>query len=79
MLLGIIRTIILFTVVVIGLRLMGKKQIGQLQPYQLVIVIMLSALAAIPMENSGVPLLSGLFPIIPAFGGSCLILCISEK
>ena len=64
MLLGIIRTIILFTVVVIGLRLMGKKQIGQLQPYQLVIVIMLSALAAIPMENSGVPLLSGLFPII---------------
>lgn len=64
MLLGIIRTLILFTVVVVGLRLMGKKQIGQLQPYQLVIVIMLSALAAIPMENSGVPLLSGLFPII---------------
>lgn len=63
MLLGIIRTLILFTVVVIGLRLMGKRQIGQLQPYELVIVIMLSALAAIPMENTGVPLASGLFPI----------------
>lgn len=63
MLLGIIRTIILFAVVVIGLRLMGKRQIGQLQPYELVIVIMLSALAAIPMENTGVPLASGLFPI----------------
>lgn len=63
MLLGIIRTLILFTVVVVGLRLMGKRQIGQLQPYELVIIIMLSALAAIPMENTGVPLLSGLFPI----------------
>ncbi len=64
MLLGIFRTIVLFIVVVIGLRLMGKKQIGQLQPYELVIVIMLSALAAIPMEDTGIPLFSGLFPII---------------
>lgn len=63
MVLGIIRTLILFTVVVVGLRLMGKRQIGQLQPYELVIVIMLSALAAIPMENTGIPLLSGLVPI----------------
>jgi len=64
MLIGIIRTLILFTVVVIGLRLMGKRQISQLQPYELVIVIMLSALAAIPMENTGVPLLNGLLPIL---------------
>ena len=64
MILGIIRTLILFAVVVIGLRLMGKRQIGQLQPYELVIVIMLSALAAIPMENTGVPLISGLIPIL---------------
>ncbi|MDD4335664.1 MAG: DUF421 domain-containing protein [Desulfotomaculaceae bacterium] len=63
MLIGIVRTLILFAVVVIGLRLMGKRQIGQLQPYELVIVIMLSALAAIPMENTEVPLLFGLFPI----------------
>lgn len=63
MVLGIVRTLILFTVVVVGLRLMGKRQIGQLQPYELVIVIMLSALAAIPMENTGIPLLGGLVPI----------------
>ncbi len=63
MLLGIIRTLILFAVVVVGLRLMGKRQVSQLQPYELVIVIMLSALAAIPMENTGVPLVNGLFPI----------------
>ncbi len=63
MLIGILRTVILFAVVVIGVRLMGKRQIGQLQPYEIVIVIMLSALAAIPMENTEVPLLFGLFPI----------------
>ncbi len=64
MVLGIIRTFILFTVVVVGLRLMGKRQVGQLQPYELVIVIMLSALATIPMENTAVPLAGGLVPIL---------------
>jgi len=64
MVIGIIRTLILFAVVVIELRIMGKRQVSQLQPYELVIVIMLSALAAIPMGNTGVPLASGLFPIV---------------
>lgn len=64
MIIGLVRTLILFAVVVVGLRLMGKRQIGQLQPYELVIIIMLSALAAIPMQNSGVPLISGLVPIV---------------
>jgi uncharacterized membrane protein YcaP (DUF421 family) len=58
---------------------MGKKQIGQLQPYQLVIVIMLSALAAIPMENSGVPLLSGLFPIITLLLAEVVLSYVSLK
>ncbi|OPZ75748.1 MAG: hypothetical protein BWY80_00012 [Firmicutes bacterium ADurb.Bin456] len=79
MLLGIFRTIVLFVVVVVGLRLMGKKQIGQLQPYELVIVIMLSALAAIPMENTGVPLLSGLFPIITLLLAEVVLSYISLK
>jgi uncharacterized membrane protein YcaP (DUF421 family) len=51
-------------VVVVALRFMGKRQIGQLQPYELVIIIMLSELAAIPMENIGIPLFSGLLPIL---------------
>lgn len=64
MVIGIIRTIILFVVVVTSLRIMGKRQVSQLQPYELVIVIMLSALAAIPMEDTAIPLASGLFPIL---------------
>ena len=67
MLLVIIRTLILFTVTVIFLRLMGKRQVAQLQPFELVIIIMISELAAIPMENTGIPLLSGLIPIFVLF------------
>ncbi len=67
MILVIIRTLFLFTLVVIVLRLMGKRQIGQLQPYELVVIIMISELAAIPMENIGIPLLSGLIPIFILF------------
>ncbi|AEF93840.1 protein of unknown function DUF421 [Desulfotomaculum nigrificans CO-1-SRB] len=64
MILTFIRTLILFVLVVMALRLMGKRQIGQLQPYELVVIIMISELAAIPMENTGFPLLAGIIPIL---------------
>ena len=44
------RTLILFVLVIVSMRIMGKRQIGQLQPYELAVLIMVSALAAIPME-----------------------------
>lgn len=64
MLLIIIRTLILLTLVIVVIRIMGKRQIGQLQPFELVIIIMLSELAAIPMQNTGVPLAGGVIPIL---------------
>ena len=63
MLIVIIRTLILYATTVLLLRVMGKRQIWQLQPYELVVIIMISELAAIPMQNTGIPLLSGLIPI----------------
>ncbi|MEN6461325.1 MAG: DUF421 domain-containing protein [Syntrophomonas sp.] len=59
----IIRTLILYTATVVLLRIMGKRQIGQLQPYELVVIIMISELAAIPMQNTGIPIINGLIPI----------------
>lgn len=59
-----IRTIVLYFFVVIVMRIMGKRQIGELQPFELVIAIMLSELAAIPMQEPGVPLLNGIIPIL---------------
>ena len=58
------RTIILYILVIIVMRLMGKRQIGQLQPFELVVTIMISDLATIPMQNTGIPLISGIIPII---------------
>jgi len=43
---------------------MGKRQVGQLQPYELVVIIMISELAAIPMQNTGIPIFNGIVPII---------------
>ncbi|SEF51353.1 Uncharacterized membrane protein YcaP, DUF421 family [Caloramator fervidus] len=59
-----IRTIILYIFVVTVMRIMGKRQIGELQPFELVIAIMLSELAAIPMQEPGVPLINGIIPIL---------------
>ena len=58
-----IRTIILFVVVVIAMRIMGKRQIGELQASELVVTILISELAAIPMQNLGIPILHGIIPI----------------
>lgn len=60
----LLRTIILFIVVVVSLRIMGKRQIGQLQPYELVVAIMISELASLPMQDTRIPLIHGVIPII---------------
>lgn len=64
MFISLIRTIILYICVIAALRMMGKRQIGELEPSDLVITILISDLAAIPMQDTGVPLLSGVIPIV---------------
>ena len=64
MLVSLIRTLIIYIVVILALRLMGKRQIGQLQPSELVVAMMLSELASIPLENNGTPLLTGIIPVL---------------
>lgn len=59
-----IRTILLYSLVVLTMRLMGKRQIGELQPYEFVITIMISDLASLPMQDQRYPLLQGIVPII---------------
>ncbi len=60
----IIRTLILYSLVFVVMRLMGKRQIGQLQPYELAAAIMVSALAAFPMEDISIPLVNAVIPIL---------------
>lgn len=64
MLLSAIRTIVLFAAVTVVMRIMGKRQVGEMQPYELVIAVLIAELAAIPMEDTDIPLVNGIIPII---------------
>ena len=63
MLITVWRTLILFLVVSVALRFMGKRQIGELQPSELATTIMISNIAAIPIENNGSPMINGVLSI----------------
>lgn len=64
MLITFIRAIILYIVVLIVMRLMGKSEIGQLQPFELAISIMIADLASVPMSELGIPITNGIIPIL---------------
>lgn len=60
----LIRACILYVIITFSLRLMGKRQLGELQPSELVVTILISNIAAIPVEDSSVPMLMGVVPIL---------------
>jgi uncharacterized membrane protein YcaP (DUF421 family) len=64
MLLIAVRALVLYILLVIVMRLMGKRQIGQLQPFELVITIIIAELSVIPMSNTGIPLTNGIIGIL---------------
>ena len=68
MILSFIRTIILYLVLIFCVRLMGKRQIEQMEPSEFVVTMLVANLAAIPMENEGVPLYIGLIPMLTILG-----------
>lgn len=68
-----LRTVILYFLIMAGLRLMGKRQIGELEPSELVLTMMLSDLATVPMQDFGIPLLSGVIPILTLLSLSMLM------
>ena len=68
MLLSYTRTILLYLALVFCIRLMGKRQIGQMEPSEFAVTMMAANLAAVPMENEGVPLYVGLVPMLTILG-----------
>ena len=64
MLITFFRSIVLYIIVLIVMRLMGKREIGQLQPFELAISIMIADLATIPMAEIGIPITNGIVPIL---------------
>ena len=62
-----VRTAIVFFVLLVIMRLMGKRQIGEMQPFELVITLLISELACIPMADASVPLLYGVISVVTIF------------
>ena len=64
MFIAVIRTVILYVFVILAIRLMGKRQISDMQPSELVVTMMISDIASLPMQNTAQPLLSGVVPVL---------------
>lgn len=64
MLVLVVRTVILYLLVILSLRIMGKRQIGEMQPSELVVAIMISDLASVPMQAIDIPLMTGIIPVL---------------
>lgn len=79
MLITFVRAIILYTVVLVVMRIMGKREIGQLQPFELAIAIMIADLASIPMTETGIPITRGIIPILGLLVMHLLISLINLK
>lgn len=74
-----IRAIILFTVLLLVFRLMGKRQIGEMEPFELVITLVISELACIPMSDRSIPITFGIVAILTMFVIHQFILILSHS
>ncbi|MBR4941202.1 MAG: DUF421 domain-containing protein [Clostridia bacterium] len=75
----LLRTAILYAVVIAVMRVLGKRQVGELEPSELVITILVSELAAIPMQDTGLPLVRGLIPICVLFALGIIVSALSME
>lgn len=64
MLISVIRTVLLYIFIITAIRLMGKRQISDMQPSELVVTLVISDIASLPMQNTSQPLLSGVIPVL---------------
>lgn len=74
-----VRTFIVFFCILAAMRLMGKRQLGQLELSELVVAVLISDLAAMPLQDMGIPLLNGLIPVVILFSCEVLISWLSLK
>lgn len=79
MIIAFVRTIILYLLIIAGIRLMGKRQVGELEPSELVLALIIADLAAVPMQDFGIPLLAGIIPILTLLSLTMIISVISMK
>ena len=73
MILSYLRTLLLYLVLILVIRVMGKRQIGEMEPAEFVVTMLVANLAAIPMQDGAIPLYSGLVPILTVLGAELVL------
>ena len=79
MILSYIRTIVLYLLLLVVIRLMGKRQVGQMEPSEFVVTMLVANLASIPMQDGGIPLFSGVVPIVTVLGAELVLSALALK
>lgn len=79
MLIPFFRTLILYFFIIVAVRLMGKRQVGEMQPGELVITILVSAVASVPMQDMDIPLGHGLVPVFTLIAAEVLVSALTLK
>ena len=79
MIISYIRTVILYLVLILSIRLLGKRQVGQMEPSEFVVTMLVANLASIPMQDGGIPLYSGLVPILTVLGIELVLSVLSMR
>ncbi len=79
MIISLIRTLILYFAIIAVFRCMGKRQMGEMQPSELILAIMISDIATIPMESTDKPLINGIIPILTLMFAEITLSFLSQK
>lgn len=75
----VIRTGLLYGLLILAIRLMGKRQVAEMEPAEFVVTMLLANLAAVPMQDNGLPLISGIAPIFMILGLELILAVLSMK
>ena len=76
---ALIRTVILYILIIAGVRLMGKRQVGELEPSELVLSLLIADLASVPMQDLGIPLHAGVVPILALLSLTMILSVLTMK
>lgn len=79
MFISYIRTLVLYLILIFTVRLMGKRQIAEMEPAEFVVTMLLANLAAVPMQDNAIPLMSGLVPILTVLAVELILAVLSMK
>ena len=79
MMMSILRTLLFYTVLVVLIRLLGKRQLGEMEPSEFVVTMLIANLAAIPIENLDQSVFTGIFPLLLVFGLEYLMSVLTLK